>query len=81
MSVEKTHDIGSAVSLYRSKFSDGPAGAVRNSYPSVDLLWDNVIAGPCEIAPAKTLTASPGPSLTHVGRSALLSARLGHLDP
>jgi len=39
-------DIESAVSIYRSKFLDCPAGAVPNSYPNVDLLWDNVIAGP-----------------------------------
>ena len=35
-----------AVLLYRSKFSDCSAGAVPNSYPELDLLWDNVIAGP-----------------------------------
>ena len=35
-----------AVLLYRSKFSDCPAGAVPNSYPKLDLLWDNVIVGP-----------------------------------
>jgi hypothetical protein len=35
-----------AVSLYRSKFLDCPAGAVPNSYPKLDLLWDNLIAGP-----------------------------------
>ena len=34
-----------AVSLYRSKFSDCPAGVVPNSYPKFDVLWDNVIAG------------------------------------
>ena len=32
--------------LYRSKFLDCLTGAVANSYPNVDLLWDNVIAGP-----------------------------------
>ena len=32
----------------RSKFADCPAGAVPNSYPKLDLLWDNVIAGPWE---------------------------------
>jgi hypothetical protein len=31
-------NIGSAVSLYRSKFSDYSAGAVLHSYPNVDLL-------------------------------------------
>src|SRR5258707_15446781 len=36
----------SAVLLYRSKFLDCLRGAVANSYPNVDLLWDNVIAGP-----------------------------------
>jgi hypothetical protein len=35
-----------AVSLYRPKFLDCPAGAVPNSYPLLDLLWDNVIAAP-----------------------------------
>src|SRR5262249_60418689 len=43
---QKTHDIGSAVLLYRSKFLDCLRGAVASSYPNVDLLWDNVIAGP-----------------------------------
>ena len=38
--------LGSAVSPYRSKFADCMAGAVPNSYPKLDLLWDNVIAGP-----------------------------------
>jgi hypothetical protein len=37
---------GPPVLPYRSKFSDCPAGAVANSYPTLDLLWDNVIAGP-----------------------------------
>jgi hypothetical protein len=41
-----------AVSLYRSKFADSPAGAVPNSYPKLDLLWDNDTAGPWE-CPAK----------------------------
>ena len=27
------------------KFSDCPADAVRNSYPQLDLLWDNVMRG------------------------------------
>src|SRR5262249_6795751 len=35
-----------AVLIYRSKFSDCLAGAVLNSYSKLDLLWDNVIAGP-----------------------------------
>ena|SRR6516225_3920303 len=39
-------DIGSAVSLYRSEFLDCLRGAETNSYPNVDPLWDNVIAGP-----------------------------------
>ena len=43
---QKTHDIGPAVLLYRSKSLDCLTGAVANSYPNVDLLWDNVIAGP-----------------------------------
>jgi len=37
---------GCVVSLYRSKFSDRPDGAVRNSYPKLDLPWENAIAGP-----------------------------------
>ena len=41
----KGHSIR-AVSLYRSKFLDCLAGAVPNSYPTLDLLWDNVIARP-----------------------------------
>ena len=38
--------VGSAVSPYRSEFADCLAGAVPNSCPKLDLLWDNVIAGP-----------------------------------
>src|SRR5262249_42390160 len=57
-----TRDIGSAVLLYRSKFSDCPVGMVANSYPNVDLLWDNVIAGPWGVAPLYSASASPGPS-------------------
>jgi hypothetical protein len=34
-----------AVSHYRSKISDCPADAVPNSYPKLDLLWDNVMRG------------------------------------
>jgi hypothetical protein len=34
-----------AVSFYRSKFLDCLRGAIANSYPNVDLLWDNVITG------------------------------------
>jgi hypothetical protein len=41
----RTHDIASAVTPYRSKFLDCSVGTVANSYPNVDLLWDNVIAG------------------------------------
>ena len=40
-----------SVSPYRFKFSDCPAGAVPNSYPKLDLLWDNLIAGPWGVAP------------------------------
>jgi hypothetical protein len=54
------HDIGSPRSrltvhgsLYRSRFVDCAAGAVQYSYRNVDLLWDNVIAGPRgKMAPA-----------------------------
>ena len=42
----RTHDIESAVLVYRPKFTDCLAGAVPNGYPNLDLLWDNVIAGP-----------------------------------
>src|SRR5215471_18001300 len=45
LAMRRAHDI-SAVLVYRSKFLDCLRGAVTNSYPSVDLLWDNVIAGP-----------------------------------
>src|SRR6516164_8856410 len=34
-----------AVSLYRSKFTDCLGDAVPNSYPKLDLPWDNIIAG------------------------------------
>jgi hypothetical protein len=37
--------IACAVSPYRSKFSDCPTDAVPNSYPKLDLLWDNVMRG------------------------------------
>ena len=78
----RTHDIARsptawaarlvrAVSLYRSKFSDCSAGAVTNSYPKLDLLWDNVIAGPWEWPPLNGASASPGPSSRHAaGRDA-----------
>jgi hypothetical protein len=46
-----------AVSFYRSKFLDGLRGVVANSYPNVDLLWDNVITGPW--GTQKCLTADP----------------------
>jgi hypothetical protein len=42
---------GCAVSPYRSKFSDCPGDAVPNSYPKLDLLWDNVMRG-CGDGPA-----------------------------
>jgi len=72
----RTHDIAKsptawaarlvrAVLVYRSKFSDRPAGAVPNSYPKLDLLWDNVIAGPWGWPPLNGASASPGPSLRH----------------
>jgi hypothetical protein len=56
-----------AVSLYRSKFSDWPAGAVPNSYPKLDLLWDNLIAG---LLPWLRYGAScsPGPLVVRSGR-------------
>jgi len=42
---------GLPVSLYRSKFSDCMADTVPNSYPKLDLLWDNVMRG-CGDGPA-----------------------------
>ena len=48
-----------AVSLYRSKFSDCPAGVVPNSYPKFDVLWDNVIAGPWGWPRSTVLTQVP----------------------
>src|SRR5262249_62311188 len=53
-----------AVSLYRSKFTERLAGAVLNSYPNVDLPWDNVYAGAMGMAPLYSASASPGPSPT-----------------
>jgi hypothetical protein len=50
---------GPPVSLYRSKFSDCPADAVPNSYPKLDLLWDNVIAGPWGWPPSTVLAQVP----------------------
>ena len=56
---------------YRSKFSDCPDGAVRNSYPKLDLPWENVIAGPWGWPPLNGASASPGPSSRHAaGRDA-----------
>ena len=46
-----------AVLLYRCKFIDCVRDAVANSYPNVDLLWDNVITGPW--GTQKRLTANP----------------------
>src|SRR5262249_4820975 len=43
-----------AVSLYRSKFTERLAGAVLNSYPNVDLPWDNVNAGAMGMAPPRS---------------------------
>ena len=51
-----------AVSFYRSKFLDCLRGAVANSYPNVDLLWDNVITGPWGAPRKKVSNANPGPS-------------------
>lgn len=61
-----------AVSFYRSKFLDCLRGAVANSYPNVDLLWDNVITGPW--GTQKCLIANPPvvvgwPRADHGGRS------------
>jgi len=55
---------GLPVSFYRSKFSDCMADTVRNSYPKLDLLWDNVMrgCGAVGMAPLYSASASPGPS-------------------
>src|SRR5262245_47861226 len=49
------------------------AGAVLNSYPHVDLPWDNVDCGAMGMAPLNSASASPGPSLTprRVGTSTI----------
>src|SRR6516162_3680491 len=53
---------GLPVSLYRSKSSDCMADVVPNSYPKLDLLWDNVMRA-CGDGPAlHSASASPGPS-------------------
>ena len=56
-----------AVSFYRSKFLDGLRGVVANSYPNVDLMWDNVITGPwvtqkCRTADPWSLSAGHEPT-------------------
>ena len=56
-----------AVSFYRSKFLDCLRGAVANSYPNVDLMWDNVITGPwgtqkCRTADLCSLSAGHEPT-------------------
>jgi hypothetical protein len=64
--------IGSAVSLYRSKFIDCLAGAVANSYPNVDLLWDNVITGlwgTQKVSDSQSLVVVGWPLADHGGRS------------
>jgi hypothetical protein len=65
-----------AVSFYRSNFADCPAGAVANSYPKPDLLWDNVVAGPWE-RPAKVSNSQlPAPRFADTaGRANLQNAR------
>jgi hypothetical protein len=37
--------LGARFRLTVPKFSEGPADAVPNSYPKLDLLWDNVMRG------------------------------------
>ena len=61
--------LGCAVSPYRSKFSDCPADAVPNSYPKLDLLWDNVIAGPWGWLRSTVLAQVPArhPAMRRVG--------------
>jgi hypothetical protein len=63
--------IGSAVSLYRSKFPDWLAGAVRINRHTLDLLCNNDCGGVGSIghdAPlARCVVASPGPPLQHGG--------------
>jgi hypothetical protein len=63
--------VGSAVSPYRSKFADCMAGAVPNSYPKLDLLWDNVIAGPWGTPRSTVLAQVPARHPRHAaGRDA-----------
>jgi hypothetical protein len=63
-----------AVSFYRSKFADCPAGAVANNYPKRDLLWDNVVAGPWE-RPAKVSQLPARRFADTAGRANLQNAR------
>jgi hypothetical protein len=58
-----------AVSFYRSKFLDCLRGAVANSYPNVDLLWDNVITGPWGVSDSQSLVVVGWPRADHGGRS------------
>ena len=68
----------SAVSIYRSKFLDCLRGAVTNSYPNVDLLWDNVIEHPFGLAP--TVIAKSWPVTLPYGGSGRF-ARVSHGAP
>ena len=64
-------------SVYRSKFTERLAGAVLNSYPTVDLPWDNGNAGAMGMAPLYSASASPGPSPTPLGGSGTLNMPTG----
>ena len=67
----RTHDIALAVTTYRSKFSDCSVGTVANSYPNVDLLWDNVIAG-LPSWPRNSASCKSRPDVTRCGGSGRL---------
>jgi hypothetical protein len=55
----------------RSKFLNCLAGAVLNSYANVDLLWDNVIAGPWGDGPAYGASEAPTRPYPSAGRERL----------
>jgi hypothetical protein len=52
-----------------------PGRTVANSYPNVDLLWDNVIAGPWGVPPLYSARASPGQSVPGKAGRALYRMR------
>src|SRR5262252_2534515 len=66
-----------AVSLYRSKSTERLAGAVLNSYPNVDLRWDNVYAGAMGMAPALQCKRESRPVAYPLGGSGTLNMPTG----